>query len=170
MSSFSFPWNCVVWDLYVRVLGDVLICFRNLCGELSYMTHAKNLRFHYLWIDSQCWPNSKGSRFTSSIFALGNQIMELAFDRFCNQWNGDSLNLWRFQETHLLLDTLLNFSWDFEVFFVIPRCLVIDKGACNIFGVFVLHKFNIFSHFLLECLMLLRLLCFFLFGLLSVLF
>ena len=170
MSSFSFPWNCVVWNLYVRELGDVRISFRNLRRELSYMTHAENLWFHDLWINPQCWPNCKSTRLTSSIFALSNQTMELAFDRFCNQRNSDSLNLWGFQETHLLLDSLLNFSWDFEVFFIIPCCLVIDKWARNVFGVFVLYKLNIFSRFLLESLMLLRLLCFSLFGLFSVLF
>ena len=170
MGSFSFSWNSVVWDLNIRVFRDLFINFRNLLWKLSHMANTKHLRLQDLRVYSQYWSNRKSSCFTSSIFALCNQIMVLSLDCFCNQGYRHSLYFWRLQESHLLLDSLLNFSWYFEVFLVVPRCLMIDEGACNISSVLVYHKFYIFTCFLLKSLVLCCNLAFLLLWLLTFLF
>ena len=170
MGTLSFSCNSVVWDCNVWVFCDFFINFRNLLWKLSHVANTKYLRLQDLGVYSQYRSNRKSSCFTSSIFALCNQIMELSLDCLSNQRYCHSLYFWRLQESHLLLDSLLNFSWYFEVFLVVPRCLMIDEGTCNISSMFVYHKFYILTCFLLESLvlccnlsfLLLRLLTFFL--------
>ena len=154
MGSFSFARDCVVWNCNVREFCDLFINFRNLLRKFSHMANTKHLWLQDLWVYSQYWSNRKCSCFTSSIFALCNQIMELPLDCFSNQRYCHSLYFWWLQESHLLLDSLLNFSWYFEVFLVVPSCLMIDEGTRNIPSMLVYHKFHIFTCFLLKSLML----------------